>query len=162
MFEGIGGQVRLRRSVEFFVGHALNAGRVAQPLLILVEAAAFVFLAATARTGFVAAGPGNGAAHRRGIGDNALSLFSKYVQHGLVWDIGQLLLECAYRGVRLLPLCLRGEVAIRFPDEVSETLISRHRCDENQPIGDRMVLVRLPGHLSREFEEPGRENGAAV
>src|SRR2546430_2136413 len=66
MFEGIGGQVRLRRSVEFFVGHALNAGRVAQPLLILVEAAPFVFLAATARTGFVAAGSGNGAAHCRG------------------------------------------------------------------------------------------------
>ena len=95
MFKGIGGQMRLRRSVEFLCRHARKACRVAQPLLILVEAAPFVFFAAAARTGFVAADPGNGAAHRRGVGDNVLSLFAKYVQHGLAGDAGQPLLERA-------------------------------------------------------------------
>src|SRR3989442_16022656 len=105
------------RSVQFLVGPARKACRLAQTFLILVEAASFVFFAAAARTGFVAADPANGAAHRRAVGENALSVFSKHVQDGLAGDAGQPFIERAYRGLRLLPLCLRRKVRIRSPDE---------------------------------------------
>jgi len=60
-----------------------------------------------------------------------------------------------------LPLCLRGEGTDSISGQRSARFL-RHRCDENQPTGFRMVSSGGAGHLSREFEEPWAENGTAV